>query len=490
MSSEGIAQALTTFLSVVEETTETPSLSGDLSSLETLLRDSVAYDPAYLVHLEVNNGEGPKHKKRAADEPLQVWLPYQELFLQELISSDGRGDKPKNECAHCIVFLAGLNTPKNRYESLVLMIRQWHYLKMLERRARRHEKNGLATTTPGSCTVECPACSHPEKYMPDNWKDTPENKKWLHSLFIGIDANFRLKWKDVSCENVDLDLGNGFSFFIPDKAYKEYLWKHKDDVEPKSNCSRHNAINLANTKFNQGLAATGVATIKSHVVACHSVYSFHYGLGVGRMDGEAPERGWAETSPLASSTKEMGPGLRRDVLDCHFGDYNWRKVTSMEPTQALVRYELAQAEARNASTTEETSLDEHVLPSVLIACGLEIEGEQCGLKVEASKIWQHSQDRQRSKIQLRCNSLQRKIAAWSQINQLYIPAVTTLSRIEEQTTAAQKKPLHAYTISHWLPSQIGTKLSFDLHLAEIEWKLRVAQAYEALETLRSCLQIR
>ncbi|KAH0588297.1 hypothetical protein H2248_004158 [Termitomyces sp. 'cryptogamus'] len=434
---------------------------------------------------------------------------------------------------------------------------------MLERRARRHEKNGLATTTPGSCTVECPACSHPEKYMPDNWKDTPENKKWLHSLFIGIDANFRLKWKDVSCENVDLDLGNGFSFFVPDKAYKEYLWKHKDDVEPKSNCSRHNAINLANTKFNQGLAATGVATIKcschdmkwpssasdlqvgesivnsdldsfvvsyniacqwsvhlkrrmaeldhdfmlylnhvhicffvpkfhmsAHVVACHSVYSFHYGLGVGRMDGEAPERGWAETSPLASSTKEMGPGLRRDVLDCHFGDYNWRKVTSMEPTQALVRYELAQAEARNASTTEETSLDEHVLPSVLIACGLEIEGEQCGLKVEASKIWQHSQDRQRSKIQLRCNSLQRKIAAWSQINQLYIPAVTTLSRIEEQTTAAQKKPLHAYTISHWLPSQIGTKLSFDLHLAEIEWKLRVAQAYEALETLRSCLQIR
>ncbi|KAG6865209.1 hypothetical protein C0993_008223, partial [Termitomyces sp. T159_Od127] len=69
-------------------------------------------------------------------------------------------------------------------------------------------------------------------------------------------------------------------------------------------------------------------------------------------------------------------------------------------------------------------------------------------------------------------------------------AITTLSRIEEQTAAAQKKPLHAYTVSLWLQSQIGTKLTFDLHLAEIGWKLRVAQAYEALETLRSHLQIR
>ncbi|KAG5732594.1 hypothetical protein E4T56_gene16882 [Termitomyces sp. T112] len=248
---------------------------------------------------------------------------------------------------------------------------------MLERRARRHEKNGLATTTPGSCTVECPACSHPEKYMPDNWKDTPENKNAHFDLTTSLPRDLSLKW---------------------------------------------------GTEF------------------------------------EAWEQDKANTNPFPPKVAK--------------------------PTQALVRYELAQAEARNASTTEETSLDEHVLPSVLIACGLEIEGEQCGLKVEASKIWQHSQDRQRSKIQLRCNSLQRKIAAWSQINQLYIPAVTTLSRIEEQTTAAQKKPLHAYTISHWLPSQIGTKLSFDLHLAEIEWKLRVAQAYEALETLRSCLQIR
>ncbi|KAG6805446.1 hypothetical protein H0H92_015333 [Tricholoma furcatifolium] len=69
--------------------------------------------------------------------------------------------------------------------------------------------------------------------------------------------------------------------------------------------------------------------MSAHVTACQTLFSFHYGLGVGRTDGEAPERGWAEINPIASSTKEMGPGSRRDTLDSHFGDYNWRKIINL-----------------------------------------------------------------------------------------------------------------------------------------------------------------
>ncbi|KAG6885483.1 hypothetical protein C0992_005120, partial [Termitomyces sp. T32_za158] len=528
----------------------------------------------------------------------------------------------------------GLDAPKDRYQSLLLMIRQWRYLKMLKHAARGHEKDGIATTKPGSCAVECPACPHPDKNMPDNWRDAPENKKWLHTLFIGIDANFRLKRKDVSCDAFDPDLGNGFAYFVQEKPYKEHLKTHKDEVEPKSNCSRHNAINLANSKFGHGLAATGVGTIEcarhdmkrpcsvgdlqvderycnidylfyqsiaqsnvicyvvsydiacqwsvhlkkrmaaldhdflmfddriqirffvpkfhlsAHVAACRTGFSFNYGLGVGRTDGEAPERGWAEINPLASSTKEMGPGSRRDALDSHFSDYNWRKVTGMgrsllrklkaatadmrmhfnahfelnellpkdllvkwtaeveaweknpkesrnpfastikTPTQAAIRHKLAQTESHSAGTLEELSLDEHVSSSVLIACGMDIEAEQRGLKVEASKIWAHSQDRQRTKLQLRCNALQHKITAWSKIHQLYIPGVVTLCHAEERAAATRDIPLKPYTLTLWLPSQIGAKVVFDLHLATVEWQLRIAQAYEALDTLRSNLQIR
>lgn len=69
--------------------------------------------------------------------------------------------------------------------------------------------------------------------------------------------------------------------------------------------------------------------LNAHQLSCHTTYSFNYTPNVGRTDGEAPERGWAAMNPVANSTKEMGPGSRRDTLDDHFGDLNWRKITSM-----------------------------------------------------------------------------------------------------------------------------------------------------------------
>lgn len=69
--------------------------------------------------------------------------------------------------------------------------------------------------------------------------------------------------------------------------------------------------------------------LPAHIASCRTNFSFNYTKGVGRTDGEAPERGWAEINPLAPSTKEMGPGFRRDTLDGHFGDFNWRKVIGL-----------------------------------------------------------------------------------------------------------------------------------------------------------------
>ncbi|KAG6824960.1 hypothetical protein H0H92_005297 [Tricholoma furcatifolium] len=444
--------------------------------------------------------------------------------------------------------------------------------------------------------------------MPEDWKNTPEDKK----LVIHMPSGATLKHKDVSSDQVDPDLGQGFAYFVQEAPYKAHLERHKTEVEPKSNCSRHNAVNLANAKINRGLAATGVATVEcmrhdmkrpcsvgdlqvgertfnsglhsfvisyditcqwsvhlrqrmskldrdfvifadgvnvgffvpkfhltAHVVGCRTKFSLNYNVGVGRTDGEAPERGWADSNPLASSTKEMGPGSRRDALDSHFGDHNWKKIIALgralmrkfktattdmvdhfvahfqltaslphdvvlkwerdvklwerdhtqfnpfetnvkTPTLASIRHQLAQAEALSAGTSQETSLDERVSPSVLISLGMEIEAEQY-----VSLVLLRC-----TKIQLRANALQRKIAAWEKMNGLYIPGVDALSRTEERSAAAQKKPIMPYTQTLWLPSKVHVKLVFDRHLAEVEWKLRVAQACEALDALRSNLQIR
>lgn len=69
--------------------------------------------------------------------------------------------------------------------------------------------------------------------------------------------------------------------------------------------------------------------LPAHIEACNLLFSFNLTKGVGQTDGEAPERGWANANPLAGSTKEMGPGARRDTLDDHFNDWNHKKIVAL-----------------------------------------------------------------------------------------------------------------------------------------------------------------
>ncbi|KAJ6553851.1 hypothetical protein B0H10DRAFT_2241820 [Mycena sp. CBHHK59/15] len=66
--------------------------------------------------------------------------------------------------------------------------------------------------------------------------------------------------------------------------------------------------------------------LPAHIEACNLHFSFNITRDVGQTDGVAPERGWANANPLARSTKEMGPGARRDTLNDHFNDWNHKKI--------------------------------------------------------------------------------------------------------------------------------------------------------------------
>jgi len=68
--------------------------------------------------------------------------------------------------------------------------------------------------------------------------------------------------------------------------------------------------------------------LPAHISACQTNFSFNLIKGMARTDGEAPERGWSNINPVATSTREMGPGSRRDALDDHFSDWNWRKMSN------------------------------------------------------------------------------------------------------------------------------------------------------------------
>ena len=50
--------------------------------------------------------------------------------------------------------------------------------------------------------------------------------RWIYGLFLGIDANFRLKRKKVSSEERNPSLNKGWAFFVEEEEYKEHLVKH------------------------------------------------------------------------------------------------------------------------------------------------------------------------------------------------------------------------------------------------------------------------
>lgn len=107
------------------------------------------------------------------------------------------------------------------------------------------------------------------------------------------------------------------------------------------------------------------------------------------------------------------------------------------------------------------------------------------LKADMHKTWTHSRDRELTRLQLRSNSLTRKLEAWYAVLQLYIPATFKLRQesISEKSTPPYDLPL-------WLPSEIGKKAPVEKRLVDIEYKLRSAQALESLVNLRRQLQRR
>ncbi|KAF6760814.1 hypothetical protein DFP72DRAFT_988118 [Ephemerocybe angulata] len=510
----------------------------------------------------------------------------------------------------------GLNPVKDRYPSVLRMVHEWRHLKLLKRMGRGHDPlRGASATTQGECALLCPACPHPGINMPEGWENEPEETRWIHALNLALDANFRLRRKDVSTNAADPGLSEGFAYFVEDKAFSKYVKQHADEVEPKSTCSRHDAVNLADTRPGQGYSATGVATVEcarhnmkrpsavcdlqkgesnmdyilhwslvvlalgllrtfiisydiacqwsinlmrrlkaiddkspllnekvktryvvpkfhlpAHIAPCQSKFAFMLTPGAGLGDGEAPERGWADTNPLGPSTREMGPGTRRDTLDSHFGDYNWRKITDLgssllkkmnnavlnvaehviahqeleetldsadverwkltmanwekdpknpspfemiveTPTQKVVRRVMADDETEALKTGMDFSLSSEISPSALISRGLDLEAEQRALKSQMKQVWTHSQDRELTRLQLRSNALIRKIESWYEILQLYIPS-------------------SPYNLPLWLPSEIGSRAICDRRLIEIEYDLRIAQAQEALTNVKRHLQRR
>ncbi|KAJ7442097.1 hypothetical protein B0H11DRAFT_1724840, partial [Mycena galericulata] len=171
---------------------------------------------------------------------------------------------------------------KDRYHEFLRMTRQWRHVRMLKRAGRGHDPAGIVNTMPGECALLCPACPQPGKNLPAGWENAPQEKQFLYALFLAMDANFRLKRKDVSTEEKDPGLGKGWAFFCEVKAYMEHVkrnWHQKQDVSAaqmlvhpllicsqRSHCVAHDAVDKPDRET-RGTASSGIegATISRKI---------------------------------------------------------------------------------------------------------------------------------------------------------------------------------------------------------------------------------
>jgi hypothetical protein len=60
--------------------------------------------------------------------------------------------------------------------------------------------------------------------------------RFIYALYLALDANFRLHWKDVSSEERDPGLSKGWAFSGDVEKYMAHLKKHWD--QPQEVCWR------------------------------------------------------------------------------------------------------------------------------------------------------------------------------------------------------------------------------------------------------------
>ncbi|KAF7340931.1 hypothetical protein MSAN_02078100 [Mycena sanguinolenta] len=282
--------------------------------------------------------------------------------------------------------------PRDRYREFLRITREWRHLQMLKRSARAHIPGGVRHIEAGACALLCPACPQPGKNLPVNgeWRSAPRWKKFLYALFLAIDANFRMKRKQVSSEEADPGLNDGAAFFSEVKTYMEHVGEHWDVEQEKSRCVSHDAVNQPDREA-RGTASSGIGTVDcarhnmkrpngvgdlqkgeryinmdymlwksldgyddvvqlivSYDIVCQ--WSINIWVRLARYKPELKDRAgtgyrdWVWLIPKFhlpahieacnilysfDLTPEMGPGARRDVLDDHFNDWNHKKIIAL-----------------------------------------------------------------------------------------------------------------------------------------------------------------
>ncbi|KAL0948674.1 hypothetical protein HGRIS_010475, partial [Hohenbuehelia grisea] len=147
----------------------------------------------------------------------------------------------------------------SRYPEFHRVFRIWQHLTMLKRAGIGHNPQGAAATSEGSAALECPACPHPARNLPDDWQNAPVETRWIYALLLALDANFKLKSKTRGIK--DVELGPGWSYFVAEEPYQKHLANYVSQPEINTCRNDHDAILRVNTRNTPGFNVSGTVLV-------------------------------------------------------------------------------------------------------------------------------------------------------------------------------------------------------------------------------------
>ncbi|KAJ7434219.1 hypothetical protein B0H11DRAFT_2258641 [Mycena galericulata] len=282
--------------------------------------------------------------------------------------------------------------------------------------------------------------------------------------------------------------------------------------------------------------------IYGHKMLCQLLFSLNYTLGAARTDGEGIERPWANIGPVATSTREMGPGSRLDTLDDHWGHWNWQKLIGLgfllrkrllnaiaernRHVDALATFTAnqeehipewtAMVEAFDADNTqpnpyelpktgrseqdvrlelaEEDALEKtpihEVTPSAFVLAGLDLEEQQRRVRIEA-ETRKGMTTKQTAEMLEKRTKLGRYTARFRTLQGVYTPAaLQALANHPEPPKGKEEEAARVENIPLYLPSALSEEqrsAGCFKGVVGMETRLRDAQCRSALEQIRSLL---
>ncbi|TBU58879.1 hypothetical protein BD310DRAFT_906324 [Dichomitus squalens] len=157
---------------------------------------------------------------------------------------------------------------------------------MLKRFGRVHDPAGPDGTKPGELVVECPACLHPGRNLPLNWDTAPPDVKWLYTLFLMIDANFRAKSKDRGFN--DIELAPRWSYYVEESKYRAHVKAaHARKRKELYSCSAEHSAVLKANQHREGYLASGLGAVlctRHGLVRKNGAGDLQLGEGYANMD--------------------------------------------------------------------------------------------------------------------------------------------------------------------------------------------------------------